>query len=223
MRITTSDFPRFSRQVYVREPLIKSMIGIRTTETTNYVVAKLGNIPDIPCVLRLVFGRLSAPTARPGLIQRFLRSISILSIERFIAGIVFALSAATPALIALPKTNGPPLFYHLYYVSPMICAFISAFILGEKLVGINTKETYKYLYCAIISLVIVLLSLILWIIPAAILLPPHERMLAPTIALLAGTMFGWATYPPGIAAGLVVHSLFKLLPKNALQQSDTSF
>jgi hypothetical protein len=47
------------------------MIGIRTPETANYFVAKLENILDIPCVLRLVFDRLSAPTARPGINQRF--------------------------------------------------------------------------------------------------------------------------------------------------------
>jgi hypothetical protein len=47
------------------------MIGIQLPETTNYFVAKLGNIPDIPCVLRLVFGYLRNLSARPGLIQRF--------------------------------------------------------------------------------------------------------------------------------------------------------
>jgi hypothetical protein len=65
------------------------MIGIQLPETANYFVApqghffrlqlrnlqgaKLGNIPDIPCVLRLVFGCLRNLSARPGLIQRFLR------------------------------------------------------------------------------------------------------------------------------------------------------
>ena len=47
------------------------MIGIRIPEVANYFVAKLGNIPDIPCVLRLVFERLRAQSARPGLIQRY--------------------------------------------------------------------------------------------------------------------------------------------------------
>jgi hypothetical protein len=47
------------------------MIGIQLPETTNYYVAKLGNIPDIPCVLRLVFGCLRNLSTRPGLIQRF--------------------------------------------------------------------------------------------------------------------------------------------------------
>jgi hypothetical protein len=59
----------------IREPLNKSMIGIQLPETANYFVAKLGNIPDIPCVLRLVFGCLRNLSARPGLIQRFLRKI----------------------------------------------------------------------------------------------------------------------------------------------------
>jgi hypothetical protein len=48
------------------------MIGIQSTEAVNYFVAKLENIPDILCVLRLVFDRLSTLPARPGLIQRFL-------------------------------------------------------------------------------------------------------------------------------------------------------
>jgi hypothetical protein len=48
------------------------MIGIQALETANYFVAKLGNIPDIPCVLRLVFDCLRNLSARPGLIQRFL-------------------------------------------------------------------------------------------------------------------------------------------------------
>ena len=66
------------------------MIGIRTPEEVNYLVApqghffgnasaipqgaKLGNIPDIPCVLRLVFDFLSALSARPGLVQRLLKT-----------------------------------------------------------------------------------------------------------------------------------------------------
>jgi hypothetical protein len=54
-----------------KEPLNKSMIGIQAPETANYFVAKLGNIPDIPCVLRLVFDCLRNLSARPGLIQRF--------------------------------------------------------------------------------------------------------------------------------------------------------
>jgi hypothetical protein len=49
------------------------MIGIQAPETANYFVAKLGNIPDIPCVLRLVFDCLRNLSARPGLIQRFLK------------------------------------------------------------------------------------------------------------------------------------------------------
>jgi len=49
------------------------MIGIQNPEVINYFVAKLENIPDIPCVLRLVFDNLSALLARPGLIQRFLK------------------------------------------------------------------------------------------------------------------------------------------------------
>jgi hypothetical protein len=67
------------------------MIGIQSTEAVNYFVApqghffrlpignlqgaKLENIPDILCVLRLVFDRLSTLSARPGLIQRFLRTM----------------------------------------------------------------------------------------------------------------------------------------------------
>ena len=74
----------------LKEPLNKSMIGIQLHETANsatvpevalpppslesYFVAKLENIPDIPCVLRLVFGCLRNLPARPGLIQRFLNS-----------------------------------------------------------------------------------------------------------------------------------------------------
>jgi hypothetical protein len=54
-----------------REPLDKSMIGIQAFEAANYFVAKLGNIPDIPCVLRLVIDCLRNLSARPGLIQRF--------------------------------------------------------------------------------------------------------------------------------------------------------
>ena len=73
----------------IKEPLNKSMIGIRAPEVANYFVApqghffslpsgnlqgaKFGNIPDIPCVMRLVFDPLRGPTARPGLIQRFLK------------------------------------------------------------------------------------------------------------------------------------------------------
>jgi hypothetical protein len=49
------------------------MIGIQPPEIVNYIVAKLGNIPDIPCVLRLVFDYLGNLLARPGLIQRFLK------------------------------------------------------------------------------------------------------------------------------------------------------
>jgi hypothetical protein len=46
------------------EPLNKSMIGIQLPETANDFVAKLGNIPDIPCVLRLVFDWLRNLSAR---------------------------------------------------------------------------------------------------------------------------------------------------------------
>ena len=71
-----------------KEPLNKSVIGIQPPEEVNYFVApqghffgnasaipqgaKLGNIPDIPCVLRLVFDFPSALSARPGLVQRLL-------------------------------------------------------------------------------------------------------------------------------------------------------
>ena len=78
-----------------KEPLIKSMIGIRTTETTNYVVAKLGNIPDIPCVSRLVFGRLRASTARPGINQWFLKELKLTSVVLFLC---FSSSVSSEAL-----------------------------------------------------------------------------------------------------------------------------
>ena len=48
--------------------LNKSVTGIQPPEEVNYFVAKLGNIPDIPCVLCLVFDLLSALSARPGLV-----------------------------------------------------------------------------------------------------------------------------------------------------------
>jgi hypothetical protein len=57
------------------------MIGIQLPETVNYFVAKLGNIPDIPCVSRLVFGCLRNPPARPGFTQRFL-NLRLSVIER---------------------------------------------------------------------------------------------------------------------------------------------
>jgi hypothetical protein len=60
-----------------KEPLNKSMIGIQAPETANYFVAKLGNIPDIPCVLRLVFDCLRNLSARPGLIQRFPNNVTM--------------------------------------------------------------------------------------------------------------------------------------------------
>jgi hypothetical protein len=47
------------------------MIGIQRPETTNCFVAKLGNILDITCVLRLAFGRLRTLVTQPGVIQRF--------------------------------------------------------------------------------------------------------------------------------------------------------
>ena len=65
------------------------MIGIQGSEAANYIIApqghffrlpggnlqgaKLGNITDIPSVLRLVFDRPRAPTARTGLFQRIFR------------------------------------------------------------------------------------------------------------------------------------------------------
>ena len=45
-------------------------------EAVNYFVAKLGNIRDIPSVLRLVFDCLRNQPARPGLVQRFLNKRS---------------------------------------------------------------------------------------------------------------------------------------------------
>jgi hypothetical protein len=80
----------YSKNLF-REPLNKSVVGIQPPEEVNYFVApqghffgnasaipqgaKLGNIPDIPCVLRLVFDILSALSARPGLVQRLLKCI----------------------------------------------------------------------------------------------------------------------------------------------------
>ena len=52
------------------------MIGIQIPETVNYFVAKLGNIPDISCVLRLVFDCLKKLSAQPGLVQRFLKFLT---------------------------------------------------------------------------------------------------------------------------------------------------
>jgi hypothetical protein len=57
------------------------MIDIQLPETANYFVAKLENIPDIPCVLRLVFGCLRNLSARTGLIQRFLNIINYVAIK----------------------------------------------------------------------------------------------------------------------------------------------
>ena len=55
----------------MREPIIDYMNGAQEPEKSNYVVAKLANIPDIHCVLRLDISDLTF--ARSVVSQRFLR------------------------------------------------------------------------------------------------------------------------------------------------------
>ena len=56
----------------LKEPLIKSMNGIQEPKINYCCVAKLANIPDIRCVVRLALIYFGLLLARPGLKQRFL-------------------------------------------------------------------------------------------------------------------------------------------------------
>jgi peptidoglycan biosynthesis protein MviN/MurJ (putative lipid II flippase) len=132
-----------------------------------------------------------------------------MSTKRIIAGSVFAIAAAVPASLVLHEVLGRPKVILLYMIAPMICAFISAYLLGDK-INYDQGSTVKSLGRTLaVSGGIVVLSLVLWIIPAVIMLPLDEKYAAPGIALFAGSMFAWATFPPGLVAGLIVWRLAK--------------
>ena len=88
----------------VREPLNKTWSSRQSTEEVNYFVANLGNIPDIPCVLRLVVDLLRGLNADHGLIQRLLKSGEFAAGRALWrgAGVIFF---AFTVVLAAPLTN----------------------------------------------------------------------------------------------------------------------
>lgn len=98
----------------------------------------------------------------------------------------------------------------IYLISPACCAFISAYILSPKITFDPKKRLNGLIYSFLISILIVIVSLTLWIMPAAIAFHPNERISAPAIAFAAGSVLGWATYPPGLIAGYLVWLISKL-------------
>jgi len=139
---------------------------------------------------------------------------SLVTVERFLAGIIFGVFAALPAVMVSHFKHGFTFdahthseTYYLYFAAPMFCAFITAFLLSPKLAGTN----HGIINCAFFSILIVIVSLILWVIPAIIIVPSRHIGLAPVIAIAAGTIFWWAVYPAGIMAGFITRITIRYL------------
>ena len=142
---------------------------------------------------------------------------ALVTIERLIAGIIYALFAMLPALIVIVTSRSNPESYFLYFVAPMFCAFIAAFFLSPNLAGTN----HGLVVCVLSSILIVIVSIILWLIPAIIFLPKLKIENAMGLGLAIGTYFGWAVYPPGIVAGIITQVFMEELrsKKNKIKLS----
>ena len=129
--------------------------------------------------------------------------------KRITAGVVFGIAAAIPAMLVLHEVLHRPKVILLYVIAPTICAFASAYLLGNRINYDRASIGKSLVHALIVSVIIVVLSLVLWIIPAFIMFPLDEKYAAPGIAIFAGSMFAWATYPPWLVAGLIVWRLSK--------------
>ncbi|MCO1336676.1 hypothetical protein MO867_20325 [Microbulbifer sp. OS29] len=104
-----------------------------------------------------------------------------------------ALALSTRTFLQLPD------FLMELHIFPGIAAFTASLLLSGKIEYKNSK--YRNLPKSLfISIMIVLLSLIIWIGLAFISLGEAAIF----IALLSGTVLGFITYPVGITAGLLV-------------------
>jgi len=91
-----------------------------------------------------------------------------------------------------------------YILIPSIVAFISAFVLVNRikydpLLKNNNRKSWM-----IVSLLIVIISLLLWAIVMYFNFQSHEKWMGFQLAFLAGTYYSWALYPFGLLAGYVV-------------------
>ena len=97
----------------------------------------------------------------------------------------------------------PEIITH-YIIIPSVVAFISAFILVDRIkynpeIKNNNRKSW-----IITSLLIVLLSLLLWAIVMVFIFQNHEKWMGFQLAFYAGTIYSWALYPLGLLAGYFV-------------------
>ena len=90
-----------------------------------------------------------------------------------------------------------------YMLIPSIVAFISAFMLVGFIKYDPRKKNNNRKSWILTSLLIVIVSLILWAIAMVFVFQNHERWGGFYLAFIAGTIFSWALYPLGLLAGYI--------------------
>lgn len=131
---------------------------------------------------------------------------------------IFAISAMLPVpfvllvlgLIDGSITSGSKILIRhtemivFFIVLPSSVAFVSAFLLVNRItyqpeIKNNNRKSWIF-----ISLGIVLLSLLLWAVAMTFFAQSHEKWIGFQLAFYAGTLYSWALYPFGLLAGYFV-------------------
>ncbi len=138
--------------------------------------------------------------------------------NKLISSLIFAISAFLPIPIILTVIgliNGDIssgisfLIRHTeifipFLLVPAIVAFISAYLLLNRIqfkpeIKNNNRKSW-----IVTSLLIVLLSLFLWAFTVVFLFQSYDRWLGFKMAWMAGTIYSWAVFPPGLLAGYTI-------------------
>lgn len=121
------------------------------------------------------------------------------------SGIMFGVIGWVPGAfifqISLFIPNIEPNNFIAFFVLPIFCAFIGGGLLGNRIRYKHEETMLKPMYVILISILITVIGLCLWILPAYLLLTFRPDDVA-AFALIAGTYLGWLTYPPAILSGL---------------------
>ena len=100
--------------------------------------------------------------------------------------------------------------YVPYLLVPAIVAYISAFLLVDRIKFKPEIKNNNRKSCWFNSILIVVLSLFLWACVMVFIFPSYERWMGFSLAFFAGTYFSWLLYPIGLVAGYVVWRLKKI-------------
>ena len=133
---------------------------------------------------------------------------------------IASITAVTPCLIFFLLFFGKIDMQNMlvYGLAPSLCAFISAGLLGHLICYKANKLWGNYLVSILWSLVIVITSLIFWAVFISFF--AINTVNGPFMAMFAGTVYGFITYPPGLIAGTLIWYLSKRSSSHMQTEND---